>query len=333
MQGQSSSSAAADKARGQAHRALLALCGGIAFIGAVSIDARGAAAYCGDDIREPSEDCDDGGVCIGGPSAGSECSSEPECIGAGACFGGLDDLRVCTSSDDCRLGTCRHCRPVGGDGCAANCTLESPIRAFVVDGFIAPSQEEIVFGTSGAILFGPLLTIPLRFRGAITLTVGRSRDGVLPVVIKTSDVDLDRIPIGLPCVCVRGATQFTCGGTLLEPDGHSTDNCDPGAPDAVECPEQKPCAALHGDGNTASGFISCGGPAVDVEVTRDCNATPGAAPFAGGGMTLGECRHHDRQCNSLPDGAISVERLLHHLDGATVLAARAQDAARGTAGR
>lgn len=235
------------------------------------------AASCGDSNVEAGEHCDDGGVCIGGPLAGTQCSSEDDCTAGGACFGGLDDLRVCVSHNDCRGGACRRCRPVGGDGCAANCTFENRIEVGLVDGQVSPRQDEIVFGTSGAVIFGPFLTIPLPFyRGSLALTVGGAIHGISPVVIRAGDLGLSAIPAGAgACACIRAATQFTCGGTALELDGQPSTNCSPNqAPTA--CPAESACAPIHGVGNAGSGFIDCGAHAIDVEVTQDCNATPNA---------------------------------------------------------
>lgn len=175
-----------------------------------------------------------------------ECSSEDDCAAGGACFGGLDDLRVCLSDNDCRGGVCQRCRPVGGDGCAANCTFENRIEVGLVYAQIAPSQDEIVLGTSGAVIFGPFLTIPLPFIGSLTLTVGGAIDGISPVVIKTSDLDLAAIPAGTAaCACIRAATQFTCGGTVLEANGRSSANCTPNVPGTTTCPAESGCAPVH----------------------------------------------------------------------------------------
>ena len=46
-----------------------------------SVAAEGT--LCGDGVVEPPEDCDDGGICIGGSNAGTHCIAESECIGNG----------------------------------------------------------------------------------------------------------------------------------------------------------------------------------------------------------------------------------------------------------
>jgi hypothetical protein len=138
----------------------------------------------------------------------------------------------------------------------------------------------IQFGTSGAVVFGPFLTVPLPLSGTQVLTIGNTVNGQAAVVLKVEDVDLDRIPVAeIACACVRGAEARTCGGTLFDADGNQSENCTPGFEDPVVCPAEKACAAVHGPGNTGSGFISCGDPGFDVDFVQDCNGTPGAEPL------------------------------------------------------
>lgn len=239
------------------------------------------AALCPDGIIDPGEQCDDGGFCVGGSLAGTACTAEADCVDGGACFGGLDDLRVCESDDDCRLGDCRRCRPVGGDGCAANCTFETDILVPLVAGFVESNGMDIAFGTSGLVVFGPFLTVPLPVTGALTLTVGHSRGGVSPVAVRARNVRFDAIPVSTgACACLRGPARLTCGATLLDPDGTFSADCRPNDPDATPCPQNRPCAPLHGAGNAGSGFINCGGPGVAIELNHDCNAAVGAPPFS-----------------------------------------------------
>lgn len=252
----------------------------LAAVFTLAIHSAPAFALCPDGIVDPDEQCDDGGFCIGGPLAGAACTSEEDCIDGGACFGGLDDLRACVSDSDCRSGSCRRCRPVGGDGCAANCTFETEILARLVPGIVEPSGDTIRFGTSGGAIFGPFLTVPIPLIGTVTLTVGHSVDGESPVAIKTSNVRLPAFPVGtLACGCLRGPTQFTCGGTILDADATLSTDCTPGSAATVECPAEKPCAPVHGGGNAGSGRIGCGERGVGVEVTHDCLGTPGELPL------------------------------------------------------
>jgi hypothetical protein len=228
---------------------------------------------------DSAEECDDGGFCVGGADAGEACTSEGHCEGDGACFGGLDDLRGCSSDDDCRGGACRRCRPYGGDGCAANCTFETDHVYALVPGEVA-HDGNIVFGTSGTHLFGPFLYVPMPMTGSQVLTSGKIVDRRAAVVVKAASIDFDEIPVStIACACVRGATASTCGGTLFDRDGTESANCTPGFAGVIECPADKRCAAVHGPGNTGSGFVTCGGSNIAIDVTQDCNGAPGDDPF------------------------------------------------------
>ena len=71
---------------------------------------------CGDGHTDSGEECDDGGICIGGDNAGTPCTSDATCQGQGSCFDGPNASRACNGNSDCPGSTCVHCRPFGGDG-------------------------------------------------------------------------------------------------------------------------------------------------------------------------------------------------------------------------
>jgi hypothetical protein len=228
------------------------------------------------------EDCDNGGLCVCGGNAGTACDAEDDCMGnEGACFGGPANLRGCTSNEQCPEGTCRKCRPYGGDGCSATCTFEVDRAYPLVPGIIGADQMSVEMGTSGAVVFGPFLTVPLELSGTQVITAGEiGANGQAAVVLKVDSVDLDRIPVAeIACACVRGAEARTCGGVLFDAAGVQAGNCTPGFDDIETCPTDKACAPVHGPGNTGSGFISCGDPGFDIDFTQDCNGTPGQPPF------------------------------------------------------
>lgn len=143
---------------------------------------------------------------------------------------------------------------IGGDGCAANCTLETR-RETVLDPVRAKATAQI-----------RSLAIPLALRGTQALTVGdarptavRGKDGTIlfqpneiPVVIKAADVSFEPIPVfGIACACVRGVV----------PDGDR-----------------------FGPGISGVGRIGCGEEGltdVDFLVEADHNTTPGS-PGNGG---------------------------------------------------
>jgi cysteine-rich repeat protein len=208
---------------------------------------------CGNGVIDSGEDCDDGGICIGSTNAGTTCFADADCSGG-------------------------RCTPFGGDGCAANCTVESDVAVNFVPGQL--QGADIAPGTSGAVVYSHFFApIPLRLSGGETLTIGKQRDGQIPLVIRAATVRSPAIPFGVVvCACLRAVAAKTCGGTLFEPDGVtlSTD-CTPGftAGDSV-CAGKAPCAFVHGPGNTAAGMIGCdsfGG--VNLSYTQDAGGSGG----------------------------------------------------------
>lgn len=218
---------------------------------------------CGDGVKQGTEECDNGGICIGGSNAGTACDAESDCQGPGVCTGGVGTGKVCNSNTDCPGSTCIHCRPFGGDGCAANCTNETKVPFNLVPGV----QEgfDLKAGTSGVVVFSSFLDIPLPLVGSLSATVGKARDGQVPMVIRAEDIQFPAIPVlSLACACVGGAPAATCGGTVFADDGVSlAKDC---SNDPSECNGDKPCAPLHGPGNTISGVVGCEGLSpIDLE--------------------------------------------------------------------
>src|SRR6185436_2066394 len=112
---------------------------------------------------------------------------------------------------DCPGSACIHCKPFGGDGCAANCTMEKDVNFALVPG--VTEGFEIAPGTSGVVVFSAFLTIPLELQGSLVLTVGEEKDGDIPVAVKSANIDFPAIPVlSLACACVQGAEPKTCGG-------------------------------------------------------------------------------------------------------------------------
>jgi hypothetical protein len=235
---------------------------------------------CGDGAVGPGEECDDGGVCTGGAMAGTACTSEADCGGEaqpGICLGGPNLGKVCSTANDCPGSECRRCKAFGGDGCAANCTTESDVTFSLVAGEV--QGNAIKPGTSGATVYGEVIPVlPLPLTGSQVLTIGKKRDNLIPVVIKAASVQFPAIPVStIACACVRGANAKTCGGTVLNADGSQTLNCT--LNESVCNGTGKPCSTVHGDGNSASGFIGCAGlEPVNVNITQDCNGTAGGEP-------------------------------------------------------
>ena len=243
------------------------------------------STICGDGIVTPPEECDDGNL-VNGDGCDANCHSgcgngvlegDEECDDGGICIGSANAGTRCAAVTDCPGG---HCQTFGGDGCAANCTLESDVPFNLAPGILG-SELEIAPATSGAVIHGYILTIPLPFSGSQTLTIGKERDGHIPVVIKADSVRLPRIPLStVGCACLRPVAVKTCGGTMFEPDGVTqSPDCTPGftAGDSV-CAGKNACAFLHGPGNSASGVIGCNGlDGVNVSLTQDSGGSSGTA--------------------------------------------------------
>lgn len=204
---------------------------------------------CGNGVVEGDEECDDGGICVGGDNAGTACTSESQCIGNGMCIGGSRFGVACASDADCPGSQCVRCRTFGGDGCAANCTSER-----VVTGLLGPeTQARVYLGALGGL--SPL-TLPIS--GLQRFTVGKERNGLLPVVVREVDVQLNPVQVTVPatCACVRAAAAKSCGGTLFEADGVTlATNCT--VEDNCAALGKPPCAYVHGPGNSLSGTIGC----------------------------------------------------------------------------
>ena len=182
-----------------------------------------AWAQCGNGVVEPQlgEECDDGGVCLGGSDAGKPCTAESDCGGTiGVCKAGTNAERACdtTNSNACPGSSCQKCVPQGGDGCASNCTLETTVQMPMAPGVLL-DQSTIKPGTSGSTVWNAVLgPLALPMVGTQTLVVGKEKDGQIPLVINYSHIN--EIDVGgLSCACVRGVGDMTCGGTLFEVDG------------------------------------------------------------------------------------------------------------------
>ncbi len=234
---------------------------------------------CGNAVTDGDEECDDGGICIGGTNAGTACDNETDCQGEGVCdaFGipGGGVRKVCSSDADCGGAKCIHCKTFGGDGCAANCTTETRVQTTLVPGELAGT--DIKEGTSGAIVHGDILTIPLPLVGSNTFTSGKQKNNRIPLVQKAVDIILDRIPVStLACACVRGRVFMTCGGTQFEADGQTAStNC---TDDASVCAGKKPCTAVAGPDNAAEGAIGCDAlPSASYTVVQDAGGESGVA--------------------------------------------------------
>ena len=164
--------------------------------------------------------------------------------------------------------TCDDGNNQSGDGCAANCTIETR-RVTELDPARAKATAQV-----------RSLAIPLQLAGTQTLTVGTARDtavkgkdgsvlfqpGEIPVILKADDVKFEPIPVfGLACACVRGI--------------------------AVDD---------FGPGISGTGVIGCGASGltdVDFKIEVDHDTTPGSAGNSGSAAGLPD----DPECDDISD--------------------------------
>ncbi|MBZ5695507.1 MAG: DUF4215 domain-containing protein [Acidobacteriia bacterium] len=265
------------------------------------------APGCGNAIREGDEECDDGGVCSGGADEGSYCS------GPGQCSGG-------------------ECQAVGGDGCAANCTLEQAVTVHVVPGVV--EDGGLRAGTSGVVVdFGYLFKVPLPFATAhMTLRVGRLRgtaqaDGI-PLAARVADVSFGPIPISyFGCVCVEaledpalgegvaGVGSVTCTGTrpgvdLTASIDHNTNNVDPQCTAGVvekagQC-EYAMCTDGSYPGRACRDDLDCGGPHAGVCNGPETITPTGSGPVGSARLDLRLLTRHFDSCSVETSSKICV---------------------------
>ena len=263
---------------------------------------------CGNGVVESGEDCDDGGTCIGGSNAGTHCTSEADCQGNGMCVGGAKDRTGCADDMACPGGLCIHCVPQGGDGCAANCTLETDVPFPLIPGVLDGGGLNVIAGTSGVAITSDFISLPEPFGGICAggnsatfyclgdadcaggacvqaqqvLTVGEEKNGMIPVVVRAVSIQIPGIHPGIGCACIRGVAAQTCGGTFLESDGVTLSlDCTPSytAGDSTCTAAGKPpCTFVHGEGNSASGKIGCEGlDNINVNRSQDSGGASGLA--------------------------------------------------------
>jgi len=157
----------------------------------------------------------------------------------------------------------------GGDGCAANCTLELRRTAiFDVDATHATVQSQAVAFRLDHLAGLQVLTTGTARESAVFGQDGTQRfaAGDIPVVLRRADLRFEPISLpGLLCACVRG----------------------------VDTPE-------FGPGNAAVGVIGCGseGPRdLDTTLRRDHDTTPGSATNGGPAAGLPD----DPECDDCAD--------------------------------
>jgi hypothetical protein len=136
-----------------------------------------SADNCGNGLVDidQGEECDDGGTCTVGDTVGAACTSDAGCGG-----------------------TVDSCQPTGGDGCAANCTIEGAPVTVTLDPAKAGSTLQTLSFSD--------FTITMADKGSQTITRGKpSADGTIPISIKAVNVKFEPVQaFGIGCACFRG---------------------------------------------------------------------------------------------------------------------------------
>jgi len=235
---------------------------------------------CGDGELDTAsdEECDNAGVCMGGTNAGTFCQADASCEGDGVCdalgFPGGGQRKACSTDADCAGARCVRCKPFGGDGCAANCTLEESIRFPLAPGVVEGSAIRIA--TSGALVHGDSTVIPLPFAGTQTFLAGKPRSGRVSVAQRPEGTVLGRVTVStFACACIRSVVFKTCGGTVMESDGATASlDC---TTDASVCAGGKPCTSVAGPDNSGEGTLACDRlEGINVAVTQDADRGAGS---------------------------------------------------------
>ncbi|MEO8605166.1 MAG: hypothetical protein ABI629_21540 [bacterium] len=156
-----------------------------------------------------------------------------------------DSVRVCDEE-------CDDANTVGGDGCAANCTLEHDLTCTLAQG-------------SGTTLMTTVFSVPTALTGQIVLTVGGVRAGApadpVPFVIR-----VDGSYLGLTQIAGIGASCTTVGDL----SGWGPGNAGGGLID---------CGSARVGDIDVSVSVDSTEPAPTPTVARSGGGTPGGAAF------------------------------------------------------
>jgi len=185
----------------------------------------------------------------------------------------------------------------GGDGCAANCTVESDLVLNLGDQ--TASQ-------SGALLQTIGFRLELPITGSQVFTIGQPRrqavrgiggatfePGALPFVgvVEKNRGRIDPIVVpGLVCACQRNVALQTCGGRPPTPADAATvctldvfENIDPSV-----CPPEDPCKPTFGPGVSLAGAMGCkGARRLDYAIGADSTSPATTYARSGGRVPFG----------------------------------------------
>jgi cysteine-rich repeat protein len=189
----------------------------------------------------------------------------------------------------------------GGDGCAANCTLEEDITLNF--GNAGNTQSQAFVQTIS-------FPLPLPITGRQIITHGSPRaqesigaDGITnfapgeaplaSVILKNQEggeglIEPILVP-GVACACLRGIELNTCGGKPLLPGAPGGDNAtpctfdDPGVCDGNPDGE---CIPTYGPGVSAAGRVGCDGTLSELNYVVTANRQTSETVFVRSGDTV-----------------------------------------------
>jgi hypothetical protein len=253
---------------------------------------------CGNGFVDASKDCDFGGTCFAGPNAGMPCF-----VFSDLCFG--------------------YCEPRGGNGCAANCTLEIAVSANFAS---VPYQVTTIPRPVTVSLAGP-----------ITFTVGKPGPPPPPPCrpVAVRRFAPSPVPSSLGCVCVQGvvnALAYGPGnvgigviGCADAPNTLRTDltlvtwilpsGCDPGQPDdgsdGMPCTDDDPARQTASPVQTQ---FACAGDCNGDGVV-DVHDLVSGINIALGNQPLVQCPSFDRNGDFIVTVNEVVAAVTNALDG------------------
>jgi cysteine-rich repeat protein len=192
------------------------------------------------------------------PSSTSTVTPTPEigCCGDGT----VDDGEQCDDGNE-----------VGGDDCAANCTLEHVVNLALSGEMISQSASftlSLAIDSQQSFRLGEATSATSRpsCEGSSSFAVGE-----IPLAQRVEDLAFDPVSVpGIACACIRPVAARRCGAPLIRRNGRDCSVALDCTADPSLCGDPSACRFAHGEANASSGVIGCAGlDAVDYVAEVD----------------------------------------------------------------